>query len=116
MKIIDHGEWNLYKPTRRIMDAPSRTLFAKRKSDGKDWYEYVASNPFKKDTIKLNCRFQVINIKLEKGWVVMVCSRDPTTLFPDGSIILELGNSQEDLEGKIYNPETKTFSDKRVFE
>ena len=121
MKIIDHGEWNTYNPTRKIMDAPPGSLFIRRKSDKKDWYEYVASNPFKEDTIKINCRLQVMGAKLEKGWVAAACTRDATMLFPIQSIVLELEDvnskdPQKDFQGKIYDPETKTFSEKRAFE
>jgi len=46
MKIIDHGAWVKYKPDKRriAMDAPANAIFAKRVSDGVDWYDYVRPN------------------------------------------------------------------------
>ena len=41
MNTIDHGDWHVYTPTTLPERAPEHALFARRDSDGVDWYDYV---------------------------------------------------------------------------
>jgi len=41
MATINHGKWVLYKPDRVADIVPANMLFARRESDGVDWYVYI---------------------------------------------------------------------------
>lgn len=107
MRIIDHGEWERYTPLEPNPDAPPNTMYARRKKDGMDWYQFVHpgdhTNP---GTVKLVCA------KEEGEWVVAVAVRDATMLFPANRLLLEIYDWKGDpavLERQIYYPTTKEF-------
>lgn len=107
MTVIEHGDWQLYTPTTLPEGAPSNALFARRVSDGIDWYDYVnAGSNFQTDTVKMT----VTNT------LVGAATTDPVQMFPGNGSILEvtdvsLSDPQGDWGRKVYDPATQTFSD-----
>ena len=110
MNIIDHGKWVAYTPANIPVGAPPNTLFAKRESDGVDWYTYVRN--FSADTVK----FMAAQRDYASGYVVGPAVRDATMLFPAGHIVGEIvdyvgGDPQEEFRNKLFDPKTRTFTD-----
>lgn len=112
-QVIDHGKWQLYRPDRLPGDAPPSALFARRESDGIDWYVY-SRNPksFGADTVKFTAMWQ----EPQNGYVVGGATRDVTALFPAGQMVLELTefhekDPQAELGMKRYDPDTHTLHD-----
>lgn len=113
MKIIDHGKWEKYRPDELPYGAPPNALFARRESDGVDWYEYVNSGK----------HFGVTSIKLMAGdqpalggLIVGPAVYDPTLLFPPGQVVLEItGHKSKDPQAefgnKVFDREAQTFRD-----
>ena len=109
-QIIDHGKWVLYQPDRLPEYAPLTALFARRESDGVDWYDYVRNGKnFFADTVK----FTVLCQNLTVG----AATRDATRLFPAGALVRELTefhgrDPQAELEKiKRYDPDSNTLHD-----
>lgn len=104
-----HGSWSRYEPASPPPEKPVNTMYCKRDTDGVDWYDYChdASN-WTEGSAKL-----VIQ-KWGDTYVVNVASLDPTTLFPQGAIVLEVigfeGDPQQ-FASKIVDPTTDTFTD-----
>ena len=87
MRIIDHGQWIAYKPDVWPETAPPRTLFAKRESDGIDWYVFSRTKDrFADNTVKATVRWD----DLYKSMVVSTATYDVTMLFPAGQLLLEI--------------------------
>jgi hypothetical protein len=107
MNIRDHGVWQIYRPTALPEGAPANAMFARRASDGVDWYEYVRSGQnFAGDSVKMT---------VVDGTVAAAVT-DPQRLFPGGATVLEvagpaLGDPQEAFGGKLYDPGSKSFRD-----
>ena len=107
MSITDHGVWEPYTPEKHPANAPANTLFARRKRDGVDWYDYVNSGKyFGKGSIKAT----VI------GGLVAAATYDETRLFPANAQVIEiagveLADPQEVFGNKIYDAAKGTFSD-----
>ena len=132
MNIIDHGRWVNYKPNPIPEKAPPNALFCKRESDGQDWYLYVHAVP-PPGVVAVNpndyaTQFNVTNFQLETvkftalwqeqygAYVVGAAVYDPLMLFPGGQLLGEITDytgtdPQADFGNKVYDPETKTFSD-----
>jgi len=114
MNVIEHGKWEIYVPSVLPENAPSSALFARRESDGQDWYDYVnppATN-FATDTVK----FMAIWRDYAYGYVVGPAVYDATLLWPPGHLVWEItdyvGNDpQADFGNKLYNPDTGEFTD-----
>ena len=108
----DHGLWKSYKPTKAREDAPLGAMFARRETDGQDWYEYVhPGTNFKPDTVKIAAIF-----RSGIGYVVGPAVYDATAIFPADHIVVELdgykgSDPQADLGGKVYDNVAGTFSD-----
>jgi hypothetical protein len=113
MTSIDHGQWHGYVPTTFPDGAPGGALFTKRDSDGVDWYDYIRDGTaFGANTVKFAARF---NEQLS-AFLVSVALYDPTMMFPGNQIVREITDyagtdPQGDFGGKIYDPNTDTFSD-----
>jgi hypothetical protein len=107
-QIVDHGKWVLYQPDRLPEYAPPNTLFARRESDGVDWYEYVkAGANFDPGTVKFTAWWQ----DTYNGYVVGAATRDPTRLFPADMLVREIidyrgGDPQAELGNKLYDLDT----------
>jgi hypothetical protein len=105
MKIDSHGAWEIYRPAKLPDDAPANTMFARRISDGVDWYDYLKpGTSFAPDSVKMT----VLN------GTVGAAATDPTRLFPGGSTVLEVsggpaGDPQQVFGRKIYDPASKAF-------
>jgi hypothetical protein len=111
-QIVDHGTWMRYQPNKLPPLMPPNTLFARRESDGMDWYDYVRDeNSFNADTVKFTALWQ----DAHGGYVVSAATRDPTMLFPAGALLREIidyhgGNDlQLELGNKLYHPDTQTL-------
>lgn len=106
MAVIEHGDWRIYVPSNLPEGAPSTALFARRISDGVDWYDYVnAGSNFQAETIKMT----VVQT------LVCAATTDPVRLFPgDGSILevtdVPLNDPQGDWGRRTYDSATQTFS------
>ena len=112
-QVIDHGKWVLYEPDKRPNDAPTYAMFARRESDGVDWYDYSRDRKsFGIDTVKFTVMWQ----EARNGFVVGAATRDVTQIFPAGQMVLELTefhgkDPQAELEVKRYDPDTHTLHD-----
>jgi len=86
MRVIDHGKWIRYRPEKFPEGAPINALFAKRESDGVDWYDYVNSGDnFQADSVKIAAMYQ----DAHKAFVIGPSVLDPTLIFPAGQIVRE---------------------------
>ena len=113
MNTIDHGNWIAYTPATLPHGAPAGTMFARRESDGVDWYEYVNAGT----------HFQPGNVVIAASWrppsgqyVTGPATYNPTAMFPRGCIVHEVtdyvGNDpQADLGTKAFDPATGEFTD-----
>jgi len=112
-QIIDHGKWVRYQPDKLPQCMPPNTLFARRISDGVDWYDYSRDEKsFGADTVKFTVLWQDIH----DGYIVASVSRDPSRLFPAGALLREIidyrgDDPQAELGNKLYNPDTHTLHD-----
>jgi hypothetical protein len=87
-KIIDHGTWVVYVPEldKRPKDAPATAMFARRESDGMDWYTYVHSGKnFQPDTVKLT-----IDMKRDGKAVVRSPMVEADRMFPGNCRLIEI--------------------------
>jgi hypothetical protein len=87
MTIIDHGTWVRYTPAEPPKDAPPNTMFARRESDGVDWYDYVNSGRhFQTSSVKLTVMAR------EPGGPLIVSApaTDATMLFPANHRVIEI--------------------------
>jgi hypothetical protein len=113
MNIIDHGSWQPYTPAKFPDDAPPNAMFAIRKIDHVDWYDYVNSgNNFGANTVV----FAAIEHDPEVGYVIGPATFDPTTIFPADHVLGEITDytgrdPQTDFGGKIYDPVAGTITD-----
>ena len=87
-------------------------LFARRESDGVDWYEYSWDGKnFIADTVKFTVMWQDIH----NGFVVGAATRDVSRLFPAGQRVGEIidyhggDDPQLELGNKLYNLDTRTL-------
>ena len=112
-QIIDHGKWVCYQPDQLPQGMPLNALFARRESDGVDWYDYIRDDKsFGADTVKFTVTWRDIH----GGYVVNVATRDPSMLFPAGALLREIidyhgGEPQAELGGRLFNPDTHTLHD-----
>ena len=111
-QIIDHGKWVRYQPDKLSQGMPPNTLFARRISDGIDWYDYVRDEKsFAVDTVKFTALWQDIH----NGYTIGAVTRDPTMLFPAGALLREIvdyhggDDLRLELGNKLYNPDTQTL-------
>lgn len=112
-QIVDHGKWVLYQPDTFPPHAPYGALFARRESDGVDWYVYSrdSKNFFGPDTVKFTAMWQDIH----SGFVIGAATRDVTRLFPAGQLLREIidyhggDDPQAELGQKLFDPDSRTL-------
>jgi hypothetical protein len=109
MKVIDHGQWNIYKPEPgQFPTAPRGTLFSRRESDGVDWYQYshpteddrkrnrLFSQNFQEDSVKVAIMWH----EFEQQWIIGASSTDVSLIFPQQGMhvreIIGFGSTDED--------------------
>jgi hypothetical protein len=97
MNIIDHGEWELYRPEKYPIKLPANIIFARRVSDGMDWYLFHRRELTSPDTVKMLLR------KADQGLVVITTTRDASELFPAGSRLIEVSEVSGDHEALRQN-------------
>jgi len=107
MKITDHGEWAIYTPDSPPEGMPPNALYARRASDGRDWYQYVSDGgSFRPGTLKVLAGWSTAY----EGYVVSSAVRDATTLFPSRHRLLEFdydgADPQKELALNIIDPKT----------
>ena len=114
-QIVDHGKWVLYQPDTLQVHAPPTALFARRESDGVDWYVYSRdSKNFSPDTVKFTVRWQDIH----NGYIIGAATRDPTRLFPAGALLREIidyhggDDTQAELGARLYDPDSNKLRDR----
>lgn len=98
MQIIERGAWESYKPAEIPEGLPDGVLFCRRIEDGVDWYEFQ-KRPFGDNSIYLVLRDNV----------VQVATRELGRLFPVGSTLIELSDTNDDeatYVGKKYDAGT----------
>jgi hypothetical protein len=108
MDIIDHGEWENYKPENYPIKLPSHIIFARRISDGADWYLFQRRQLTATSTIKMLLR------KTDQGLAVITTTLDASELFPADSRLIEVSGVSErhesfrlnlvDLDAKRFTP------------
>lgn len=108
---MTHGKWIAYKPEKLPEFAPFSALFARRESDGVDWYEYSRDpKSFSADSVKFTA------LQQDSGWVIGAAVRDAAMLHPANQLVLELidyhgTDPQAELGGRLFNPDTNTLHD-----
>lgn len=113
MNTIDHGKWLAYIPTPLPEGMPRNAMFARRESDGVDWYDYVnAGTNFQPDTVKIAASYR----DATSQYIIGPANYDATAMFPQGCIVHEItdytgSDPQRDLGSKAFDPATGTFSD-----
>jgi hypothetical protein len=111
MTHIFHGDWTRYTPGTLPAGAPASTMFAKRTSDGQDWYDYVhPGNNFGAGS----AAFTVSWAPNQNSLIVGSAVRDPVVLFPAEQGVYEIPGYVGDptqLNEKLYDPATEVFSD-----
>ena len=113
MNTIDHGKWDIYTPVSLPEGMPANAMFARRESDGVDWYEYV--NPgtnFNPAYVKIAALYR----EASGQYVIGPATYDATTIFPAGCIVHEVtdytgSDPQGDLGLKAFDPVTGDFTD-----
>ena len=107
MDIIDHGDWVAYTPDPWPKHLPSHIIFARRVSDGRDWYEFQRKELTGTDTVKMTLR------KTDIGWAVLTTNLDGSALFPAGLRVIEVRGMVGDHESfrtKILDLAKSTFA------
>ena len=113
MNTIDHGMWNAYTPASLPEGAPANAMFARRESDGMDWYTYVnAGTNFGSGHVIIAAMFRPPSGQ----YIVGPATFEPTAMFPQGCIVHEVtdytgSDPQADLGTKAFDPATGQFSD-----
>lgn len=109
MNIKDHGRWAAYRPDPRPEGLPASVLFARRESDGKDWYEYIREEgAFQEGSIKLT---------VFDGDVVGAAVFEADRLWPGyGQRVLEIigitsADPQKEFGNKLYDQVTSSFAE-----
>lgn len=117
--IIDHGQWEPYQPDplpawAQMPGVLGRVAFARRLSDGQDWYEYLKTKPFPSTSIVATVLLDPSN-SVE---TVKAVFRDPTMIFPHSQRVIEIvGHDVDDdkphneFAWMTYDPATKTLGD-----
>lgn len=111
MAHIDHGSWIEYTPVQRQANAPSNAVYAKRESDGQDWYLYVhPGTNFEVSTVKFTAVLE------QAGYVVAAAVYEADRLFPANQSVFEIDgysgtDPQADFGGKLYIPDADAFMD-----
>lgn len=82
--IIEHGTWTYYTPDQLPHGAPASAIFARRQSDGQDWYELVANPPFAPNNI-------IMTVDAQN--VVWAATRDPSMIFPARFMVIEMDDT-----------------------
>jgi hypothetical protein len=142
MNIIDHGVWVRYTPEVLPETAPNGAIFAKRESDGVDWYDYVRPDflrmhPPKQPTYDTNGKVIEPNLKSNFHPDGIVCNvfhhrdhdahivgatvrGDPTAVYAINQRIIEItgytgDDPHKDFGGKVYDHVSKKFGEKPQF-
>jgi hypothetical protein len=98
MTIKNHGLWQRYTPDPWPEGIPSTVMFAKRSTDGLDWYAYNhAEESFGVATVK------AVLSHASGKWTVMAASRNVTELFPnEGEAVFEVTTDTGDTDCSEY--------------
>ena len=111
-QIMSHGKWVPYQPDKLPEFMPPNTLFARRESDGVDWYDYVRDP---KNFIADSVKFTVM--KQNSGWIIGAAVREPDRLHPADQMVLEVidyhgGDPQAELGGRGFDLVTNKLLDR----
>jgi hypothetical protein len=118
IKIIHHGAWVQYTPDKPIEGVPENAsiAFAKRESDGVDWYQFIRTEgSFAEGSVLATAMWQ----DFYNEFVVGPAVYDAQRLFPANQILLEItgytgDNPQRDLGDKILRDDKFFDIPKRV--
>ena len=113
MNTIDHGTWTRYTPDPPPEGVPVNTMFARRDSDGMDWYVYAhAGDSFGAGNVVIAAYW----VDGQNSYVVGPATQNPTAIFPQNCIVHEItdyagSDPAADLSDKCFDPATGTVSD-----
>lgn len=131
--IIDHGYWDYYQPTeqqlapREVLNAeglvayiayetlPKNIMFARRVSDGMDWYVYQRTAPFGAGSVVMTAQDAG-----DGTLIIMAATFDYASLFPPRAHLIEeteyTGTAPQDDYGHlIYNKEAAAITTRYVW-
>jgi len=141
MNIIDHGKWIPYTPIPHPANLPKNIAFAKRESDGVDWYEYIyhevtaqpigvgehgvpvyPPGPTKYTTVRdflkseATVKCAALFWPVHNAYIVGAASFDVTQIFPVNQYAFVIEgytgtDPQTDFGGKVYDPVALTLAD-----
>lgn len=104
-----HGSWSRYSPETIPPERPVNTMFAKRDSDGVDWYDYIESGKnFTEGSAKLTLMTGAAGLQ------VMAANTEAAFLFPQGCTVLEVIGFEGEVSqfvNKIVDLANDTFAD-----
>jgi len=104
MNIINQGKWVLYQPVDYpVKGLPSNIMFARRETDGVDWYQFRDAYVGKTDSVWMT----LLKPPALGEWVVLMTTRDITLLFPSSPMEMRL------IEVQGLDGEHETFRHKR---
>jgi hypothetical protein len=112
--VVEHGEWEMFKPNPHPEHYPTNAMFCRRKEDGAEWYQYLKKN-FQDESIKMT-------VMLRSGfWVVQAVVKEADRLFPVDALVLEMtgvdvDDPQTTFGQNVYDRGAKTFSPPRPSE
>ena len=107
--ITDHGTWSIYVPANQPTGFPTGAVFAKRDSDGTDWYDYVhPGDNFQAVTIKFTVR-----LNTDDGLNYIVAPQvEADRFFPGGVRVVELPGT--DYSGSTHDELITMFAGKVI--
>jgi hypothetical protein len=91
MDFIDHGDWIHYTPDPwpAHLSAHRNIMFAKRVSDGRDWYDFQRSELTGLDTIKMTL------LPMREHLIVQATYHDASYIFPAAHKLIEIASSED---------------------
>lgn len=118
MAHINHGSWVRYQPTETRAGIPLTVMYARRESDGLDFYDFVQppATPYAEGNVAIAVMWR----EEYNAYIVGAAVFDPTAMFPAGHTIVEIDDytgtdPQTDLGGRAYDLETMTLGEVPVF-
>jgi len=116
MKIINHGRWVPYKPSKPPGIFPAWVSYFRRESDDQDWYDYiyreeggrVAVRDFLKDAVSIKCA--AIFHPVFDDYIIGPAVTDITMICPINQYVFEVtgytgsDTPQDYFGGRVFDP------------
>jgi len=129
MKIINHGRWVPYKPSKASGIFPAWVSYFRRESDGQDWYDYiyredtddngrrrVTVRDFLSSAVSIKCA--AIFQPAFSAYIIGPAVADVTKLCPINQHVFEVtgytgsDNPQEYFGGRVFDPAALAIRDR----